>query len=110
MFPSSHSAYKHTSPEYTVNMRAMEKYLREEGLKFKTKTNDKVQETLSKIGAKLRKAKDLPNETEVIFVGIHNRRSDMFKFMKERFDEDPLEERYFIKAMEFFRCAQMLKK
>lgn len=84
-------------------MRAMEKYLREEGLRFKPKTQDKVRETLSKIGSKLRRAQDLNESTEVTFVGIHNRRSDMFKFMKDRFDEDPLEERYFIKAMEFFR-------
>jgi len=39
----------------------------------------------------------------VTYVGIHNRRTDFLKYVKEAENADPLEKSYFYDAMDYFR-------
>ena len=41
--------------------------------------------------------------SDVTFVGIHNRRTDFLKYIKEAESVDPLEKSYFYDAMDYFR-------
>jgi hypothetical protein len=39
----------------------------------------------------------------VTYVGIHNRRTDFLKYIKEAENVDPLEKSYFYDGMDYFR-------
>ena len=40
---------------------------------------------------------------EITYVGIHNRKTDSIEFIKENFDQDPIDTEYFYDAMDYFR-------
>ena len=42
-------------------------------------------------------------ESKITYVGVHNRRSDHIKFMRERENRQPLDESFFAYAFEYFR-------
>ena len=42
-------------------------------------------------------------ESKITYVGVHNRRSDHLKFMRERENRQPLDETFFAYAFEYFR-------
>ena len=42
-------------------------------------------------------------ESKITYVGVHNRRSDHIKFMRERENRQPLDETFFANAFEYFR-------
>jgi hypothetical protein len=41
--------------------------------------------------------------SDVTYVGIHNRRTDFLKYIKEAENVDPLEKSYFYDGMDYFR-------
>ena len=43
------------------------------------------------------------NASEITYVGIHHRQTDHVQFMKERENREPLDEKYFSLAFQYFR-------
>ena len=53
--------------------------------------------------------KNVKNESKITYVGVHNRRTDHKKFMREREKREPLDESFFVFAFEYFRYFAKLK-
>ena len=47
-------------------------------------------------------------DRKITYVGVHNRRTDHIRFMRERENREPLDESYFAFAFQFFRYISSL--
>ena len=53
--------------------------------------------------------KNVQTESKITYVGVHNRRTDHIKFMREREKREPLDESFFVFGLEYFRYVGKLK-
>lgn len=70
-------------------------------LQFKPSIMTKMKKTMKGVAKKMGL-----KPKEVTYVGIHNRRTDGLKFMKDNFQQDPLGPDYFHDAMDYFRSRK----
>ncbi|TRY79224.1 hypothetical protein TCAL_07359 [Tigriopus californicus] len=96
-FPFGYRPEDHWSKEQEAMQTKYVHFLRET-LKFKPSIMTKMKKTMKGVAKKLGL-----KPKEVTYVGIHNRRTDGLKFMKDNFQQDPLDADYFHDAMEYFR-------
>ena len=72
-------------------------------LKFKPKFVSQAEVTLTKVREKVRKRRGDEAAEKLVFVAIHVRRTDHLEFWKLEYDQEPLDEEYFYKAMDAYR-------
>ncbi len=69
-----------------------------ENMEWKAGVKAKVDRRLLGLARKMKK-----NPKEITYVGVHVRRTDHLKYIKEQNDMDPLDGEYFNDAMDYFR-------
>eukprot|EP00095_Tigriopus_kingsejongensis_P010494 maker-scaffold436_size171858-snap-gene-0.29 protein:Tk10494 transcript:maker-scaffold436_size171858-snap-gene-0.29-mRNA-1 annotation:"galactoside 2-alpha-l-fucosyltransferase 2" len=96
-YPFGYRPEDHISAEQTKMQSGYLELLRK-NLEFRptivTKLKKAMKGVAKKMGLKPR---------EVTYVGIHNRRTDGLDFIKQNFNQDPLDQDYFYDAMDYFR-------
>lgn len=74
-----------------------------ESMNLKRRFKEQADEFLLKIKAKMAKRHSMQDDEDLVFVGVHDRRTDHIAYMRTEFKEEPLEEDYFQDAMETYR-------
>lgn len=73
-------------------------------LQFRPEILEKVHSKMNKIDTKFREKHPTINaETPLTWIGIHNRRTDLSQYAWKKHGLVPLEEEYFVEAMDYFR-------
>ncbi len=71
-------------------------------LRFRPEISDRVRGIYEKVAKKFARRRHI-KESEITFIGVHNRRTDHIEYTKQHHKQEPLEPEFFYDAMEEFR-------
>jgi len=90
---------EHVCPEQEAFNRAYVKHLRKH-MPFRDNLQEKINRRLKSVAKKHYKDKKVK---DVTFVGVHVRRTDHLRFMRQNYGLEPLDADYYNNAMEYFQ-------